>query len=222
MPMTFYAKETEHPVIIPSGKVHLDGVLHIPANATGLVLFVHGSGSSRFSARNQYVARILNQANLATLLFDLLTPEEDVIDSKTAELRFDIEFLASRLIDTTDWCVKQLVTHKMVFGYFGASTGGGAAIVAAAKESKVKAIVSRGGRPDLANEFLSQVQAPTLLIVGGDDEPVIAMNEEALSKMNCVKALKIIPGATHLFEEPGALEQVANLSKEWFLRYLKG
>lgn len=220
--MTHYAKDTEHPIVIPSGKVHLDGLLHIPKEAKGLVLFVHGSGSSRFSLRNQHVARILNQANLATLLFDLFTPEEDIIDSKTAELRFDIEFLASRLIDTTEWCTKQLITHQLVFGYFGASTGGGAALVAAAKEySKVKAVVSRGGRPDLADEFLPQVKAPTLLIVGGNDEAVIGMNEDALSKMNCIKELKIIPGATHLFEEPGTLDQVATLSKEWFVKYLK-
>lgn len=220
--MTHYTRDTEHPVMIPSGKVHLDGLLHIPKEARALVLFVHGSGSSRFSSRNQHVANILNQANLATLLFDLFTPEEDEIDSKTAELRFDIEFLASRLIDTTEWCAKQLVTHQLIFGYFGASTGGGAALVAAAKEhQKIKAVVSRGGRPDLANAFLPKVKAPTLLIVGGNDSPVIKMNEDALSKMNCTKKLKIIDGATHLFEEQGTLDQVAILSREWFLKYLK-
>ncbi len=219
--MTNFATDTEHPIIIPSDKVHLDGFLHIPKNAIGLVLFVHGSGSSRFSVRNQHVARILNQVNLATLLFDLFTPEEDAIDTKTAELRFDIEFLASRLIDATRWCRKQLVTHHLPLGYFGASTGGGAALVAAAQESSiVKAVVSRGGRPDLANEFLPNVKAPTLLIVGGNDTPVITMNEDALSKMNCTKQLKIIPNATHLFEEPGTLDQVANLSREWFVNYL--
>lgn len=213
--------DTEHPVIIPSGKVNLDGLLHIPKEAKGLVLFVHGSGSSRFSVRNQHVARILNQAKLATLLFDLFTPEEDAIDTRTAELRFDIEFLASRLIDVTHWCAKQLVTHNFAIGYFGASTGGGAALVAAAKESSiVKAVVSRGGRPDLAKESLPLVKAPTLLIVGGDDTPVITMNESALLKLNCIKKLEIVPGATHLFEEPGTLDVVANLSKEWFLKYL--
>lgn len=219
--MTSYAAHTEHPVIIPSGNIHIDGLLHIPKNATGLVLFVHGSGSSRFSVRNQYVARILNQANLATLLFDLFTPEEETIDEQTAELRFDIEFLASRLINATHWCMHQLITHNFSIGYFGASTGGGAALMAAAKEpAPVKAVVSRGGRPDLANKFLPQVKAPTLLIVGGNDIPVIKMNEEAMAQMTCTRELKIIPGATHLFEEPGTLEQVALLSKEWFAQYL--
>lgn len=213
---------SEHSIIIPSGKVHLDGFLNIPNDPIGLILFVHGSGSSRFSSRNQQVAKILNQAHLATLLFDLFTPEEDEVDSRTAELRFDIEFLSSRLIDATQWCTKQLVNYHLPLGYFGASTGGGAALVAAAQEpSKVKAVVSRGGRPDLAKEFLPQVKAPTLLIVGGNDVPVIAMNEDALSQMNCIKELKIVPGATHLFEEPGTLDQVANLSKEWFVNYLK-
>ena len=219
--MVNFATDTEHPVIIPSAQVHLDGFLHIPQHATGLVLFVHGSGSSRFSKRNQHVARILNQAHLATLLFDLFTPEEEAIDSRTAELRFDIEFLASRLLDVTKWCTKQLVTHSFPIGYFGASTGGGAALVAAAQElTTVKAVVSRGGRPDLANTFLPKVKAPTLLIVGGNDVPVIQMNEEALSKMHCIKELKIVPGATHLFEEPGTLDQVAELSKAWFVSYL--
>ncbi|MDR3491148.1 MAG: dienelactone hydrolase family protein [Gammaproteobacteria bacterium] len=219
--MTNFTSDTEHPVIIPSNKVHLDGLLHIPQGAKGLVLFVHGSGSSRFSTRNQHVAKVLNQAKLATLLFDLLTPEEEEIDDQTRELRFDIEFLASRLIDTTHWCLKQLVTHDLKLGYFGASTGGGAALVAAAKESiTVKAVVSRGGRPDLAGVSLSHVQAPTLLIVGGNDEAVIEMNESAMSKMHCVKELEIIPGATHLFEEPGTLDEVARLAKAWFVKYL--
>src|SRR5205823_4606083 len=138
-----------------------------------------------------------NEAKLATLLFDLFTPEEDAIDSQTSELRFDIEFLATRLIEVTDWCVKELVIHNLVMGYFGASTGGGAALVSAAKESSViRAVVSRGGRPDLAGKFLTLIKAPTLLIVGGDDEPVIEMNQTAMSKMNCIKELKIIPGAT--------------------------
>lgn len=214
--------DKEHPIIIPIKDIHIDGLLYIPKNARGLVIFVHGSGSSRFSVRNQHVAKVLNEAKLATLLFDLLTPEEDAIDSRTSELRFNIELLATRLIDVTNWCVKNLVTNNFVIGYFGASTGGGAAIVAAAKESSiVKAVVSRGGRPDLAGKSLSLIDAPTLLIVGGDDAPVIELNQSALLKMNCIKELKIIPGATHLFEEPGTLDKVAFLAKEWFVKYLK-
>jgi len=212
---------TDHPIIISNGNVHLDGILHIPEGATSLVLFVHGSGSSRFSIRNQYVARVFNEGKLATLLFDLFTPEEDAIDTRTRELRFDIEFLASRLINATDWCMKQLVTHNFNIGYFGASTGGGAALVAAAKEkSVVKAVVSRGGRPDLAGESLTQVKAPTLLIVGGNDEVVIEMNQTAMSKMHCITKLAIISGATHLFEESGTLEEVARLAKAWFVQYI--
>lgn len=219
--MINFTLDTDHPIIISNGNVHLDGILHIPEGATSLVLFVHGSGSSRFSTRNQYVARVFNQGKLATLLFDLFTPEEDAIDTRTRELRFDIEFLASRLINATDWCMKQLVTHHFKIGYFGASTGGGAALVAAAKEkSVVKAIVSRGGRPDLAGESLTQVEAPTLLIVGGNDEVVIKMNQTAMSKMHCITKLAIVPGATHLFEESGALEEVARLAKAWFVQYI--
>jgi putative phosphoribosyl transferase len=217
-----YSVDREHPVIIPVKDVHLDGLIHIPKTAQGIVIFVHGSGSSRFSVRNQHVANILNEANLATLLFDLFTSEEDVIDSRTSELRFDIDFLATRLIEVTHWCVKQLSTHRLKMGYFGASTGGAAALVAAAKESSiVDAVVSRGGRPDLAGESLALVKSPTLLIVGGDDEPVIEMNTTAMSKMTCIKKLKIIPGATHLFEEPDTLDEVAQFAKEWFLKYLK-
>lgn len=211
---------TEHPVVILSGDVHLDGILHIPKDAHGLVLFVHGSGSSRFSVRNQHVASVLNKAKLATLLFDLLTPEEEAIDSRTRELRFDIDFLAMRLLDATAWCEKQLVTHDFLIGYFGASTGGGAALVAAAKNpSVVKAVVSRGGRPDLADDALSHVKAPTLLIVGGNDVPVIKMNQDAMAKMHCHTELEIIPGATHLFEEPGTLDEVARLARSWFVKY---
>ncbi len=216
--MKTYATDIQHSVQIPSGDIYLDGLLYIPKKASGLVLFVHGSGSSRFSVRNRYVANVLNKANLATLLFDLLTPEEDAIDARTAELRFDIGLLASRLIDVTHWCSKQFALD---IGYFGASTGGGAALVAAAQEiTTIHAVVSRGGRPDLAREFLPRVQAPTLLIVGGNDTVVIEMNEDAMTKMHCVKKLAIVTGATHLFEEPGTLEQVADLSKEWFLKYL--
>lgn len=219
--MTEYTHDTEHPVMIPSGKVILDGILHVPKNSTGVVLFVHGSGSSRLSVRNQFVARVLQQAGLATLLFDLLTPEEEKIDDITRELRFDIAFLASRLISATDWIKETPIVHHLPIGYFGASTGGGAAIVAGAKEESVKAIVSRGGRPDLAGNALMSVMAPTLLIVGGNDDVVIKLNQEALEKLHCMKQLEIVSGATHLFEEPGTLEQVAELAKEWFLRYMK-
>lgn len=217
-----FSVDTEHPVIIPSGKVHLDGIMHVPKDAIGLVLFVHGSGSSRFSKRNQFVASILNKAKIATLLFDLLTPEEEKIDSVTAELRFDIPFLASRLISATDWVVEQPISHHLPLGYFGASTGGGAALVAAAqKKELIKAVVSRGGRPDLAGAALEQVLAPTLLIVGGDDHPVIQMNQDALKKLIGIKKLEIVPGATHLFEEPGTLDQVAELAVAWFNEYFQ-
>lgn len=213
--------DTEHPVVIPSHDVSLDGILHVPKNARGVVLFAHGSGSSRFSKRNQHVARIFNEAKLATLLFDLLTPEEEEIDNDTREFRFDIEFLATRLIAATHYIINLPVTHDLVIGYFGASTGGGAALVAGAKEfNVVKAIVSRGGRPDLAEESLPRVKAPTLLIVGGNDEIVIEMNQSAMAKMQCTKKLEIVSDATHLFEEPGALDKVAQLAEGWFLKYL--
>ncbi|HDV5710016.1 TPA: dienelactone hydrolase family protein [Legionella pneumophila] len=212
----------EHPVQIPSGHYFLNGLLYIPENAQGIVLFVHGSGSSRFSVRNQFVAQSLNQACLATLLFDLLTPDEENIDNYTREYRFNIPLLASRLIDATHWCMKELQSFHLQIGYFGASTGGGAALVAAGQiPDRVKAIVSRGGRPDLARTYLSLVVAPTLLIVGGYDEVVIELNQQALTKLNCDKQLEIIPGATHLFEEPGALKEVARLAQNWFKQHLK-
>ena len=208
-------------VFIPSDKMQLNGILHIPDNASGIVLFVHGSGSSRFSTRNQYVATLLNQANLATLLFDLLTPEEDIIDTRTREFRFDIGLLASRLLSATDWCTSNPATKQLNIGYFGASTGGGAALVAAAnKPDNVKAVVSRGGRPDLAGSALPHVKAPSLLIVGGEDKAVIEMNKTAMAAMKCIKKLDIVPGATHLFEEPGTLDEVARLTKAWFIHYL--
>lgn len=210
----------EQSVAIPLKKAHLEGILHIPSAAQGLILFAHGSGSSRFSARNQFVAGELNKAKFATLLFDLLTFEEDEIDTRTAELRFNIEFLALRLSIATQWVRQHPTTKNLSLGYFGASTGGGAALVAASQNSLIKAIVSRGGRPDLAGAALQNVQAPTLLIVGGEDGPVIEMNEKALARLKCVKELKIIPGATHLFEEEGALEQVAKVATEWFKKYL--
>lgn len=219
--MPHFTLNTDHNIIIPSGSITLDGIVHIPEGALGLVLFVHGSGSSRFSVRNQYVASVLNNANLATLLFDLFTPDEDAIDSRTRQFRFDIEFLASRLLDATQWCHKQTQLSSLPTGYFGASTGGGAALVAAALKPKlVYAVVSRGGRPDLAGESLAHVQAPTLLIVGGYDEVVIQMNNEAISQLNCVKKIEIVPGATHLFEEPGTLDKAAELAKNWFVKYL--
>lgn len=219
--MSHFTLNTEHNITIPSGNVTLDGILYIPEEAQGLVLFVHGSGSSRFSVRNQYVSRVLNDANLATLLFDLFTPDEDAIDTRTRQFRFDIEFLASRLLDATQWCFKQSLLSTLPLGYFGASTGGGAALVAAAlKPDWVYALVSRGGRPDLAGESLVNVRAPTLLIVGGYDEVVIQMNKEAMSQLNCIKKMEIIPGATHLFEEPGTLDEAARHAKNWFVKYL--
>ena len=200
----------------------LEGNLLLPANAAGVVLFAHGSGSSRFSSRNRYVAEQLREEGLGTLLIDLLTAEEEQIDMRTAHLRFDIELLADRLIGAIEWLEQEKGTRSMKVGLFGASTGGGAALVAAARRpDRVAAVVSRGGRPDLAGPSLPRVQAPTLLIVGGDDTPVIAMNRDAYRQMECVRRLEIVPGATHLFEEPGALEQVATLAGAWFTEHLR-
>ena len=210
-------------VRIPAGRATLDGNLSIPENASALVLFVHGSGSSRHSPRNQFVARTLNNAGLATVLFDLLTPEEEAIDARTAELRFNIKLLAERLVHATNWAKQQQQTRDQRVGYFGSSTGGGAALVAAAERPQdVGAVVSRGGRPDLAGEALPKVQVPTLLIVGGDDDIVIELNEQARDRMRCEVKLEIVPGATHLFEEPGALERVAQLASDWFLLHTAG
>lgn len=209
-------------VSVTAGKVNLEGNLVIPNGATGIVLFAHGSGSSRHSPRNRYVAGVLQQAGLATLLIDLLTTEEEEIDLRTRHLRFDIGLLASRLIGATDWLVHNPDTCDLKVGYFGASTGAGAALVAAAERPEaVQAIVSRGGRPDLAGSALPHVKAPTLLIVGGYDTPVIAMNEDALAQLHSVKRLEIIPRATHLFEEPGKLAAVAQLASEWFTHYIR-
>lgn len=206
-------------VHIRSGAVQLQGDLSIPAEAQGVVLFAHGSGSSRHSPRNQFVARTIREAGVGTLLFDLLTKEEEAVDLHTAHLRFDIGLLAERLIDATYWVKGEFDYLKV--GYFGSSTGGGAALVAAAElGDSVGAVVSRGGRPDLAGEALPQVKSPTLLIVGGLDYPVIEMNQEALARMRCEKELKIVPGATHLFEEPGTLQEVARLAADWFQRHL--
>jgi putative phosphoribosyl transferase len=208
-------------VRIPAGRATLNGNLSIPENATALVLFVHGSGSSRHSPRNQFVARTLNNAGLGTLLFDLLTPEEEAIDARTAELRFNIKLLAERLVHATNWAKEQQQTRDLHVGYFGSSTGGGAALVAAAEGPQdVGAVVSRGGRPDLAGEALPKVQVPTLLVVGGDDDIVIELNEQARDRMRCEVKLEIVPGATHLFEEPGALERVAQLASDWFVDHI--
>jgi putative phosphoribosyl transferase len=204
-------------VHIPAGRATLDGNLTIVDGATALVLFAHGSGSSRHSPRNQFVARTLNKAGLATLLFDLLTPDEELIDVRTAELRFNIGLLAERLVHATRWARQEQQTCDLRIGYFGSSTGGGAALVAAAAlPQDVGAVVSRGGRPDLAGEALPKVQAPTLLIVGGNDDIVIELNEQARDQMRWEVKLEIVPGATHLFEEPGALERVAQLASDWF------
>jgi len=209
------AKDVE----IRSGAVQLNGDLSIPVGAQSVVLFAHGSGSSRHSPRNQFVARTIREAGVGTLLFDLLTKDEEAVDVHTAHLRFDIGLLGERLIDATYW-VKGEFDYLNV-GYFGSSTGGGAALVAAAElGASVGAVVSRGGRPDLAGDALPNVKAPTLLIVGGLDYPVIEMNKSALARMRCEKELKIVPGATHLFQEPGTLQEVARLAADWFQRHL--
>lgn len=208
-------------VQVPAGLVTLEGNLGIPPNPRGVVLFAHGSGSSRHSSRNRFVAQTLRDGRLATLLLDLLTTEEEAIDMRTAHLRFDIGLLAQRLIAATDWLKSNPKTADLDIGYFGASTGAGAALVAAAQRPDVvSTVVSRGGRPDLAGAYLRQVRAPTLLIVGGNDVPVIGMNKDAMAQMRCEVRLEIIPGATHLFEESGALEKVADLARGWFERYL--
>src|SRR6059058_263773 len=207
-------------ITIPAGEANLAGALSLPERAHSLVLFVHGSGSSRHSPRNQLVARTLNNAGLATLLFDLLTANEERIDSYTAEFRFNIELLAERLSYATKWTSEQANTRDLSIGYFGSSTGAAAALVSAAEFPDVAAVVSRGGRPDLAGDALPKVQAPTLLIVGGRDEVVIELNEMARDQMRCEVKLEIIPGATHLFEEPGTLEKVAKLASEWFVNHI--
>jgi len=193
----------------------------VPDNPTGVILFAHGSGSSRFSSRNRFVAGVLRRAGLATLLLDLLTADEEAIDNRTRKLRFDIDLLAQRLVEATKWLGNDPETAELRVGYFGASTGGGAALVAAADlPETIAAVVSRGGRPDLAGSALSRVAAPTLLIVGELDYPVIEMNRAALEQLRCEKALQIVPEATHLFEEPGTLDRVARLASDWFQRWL--
>jgi putative phosphoribosyl transferase len=210
-------------VKIPVSKTtSIEGNLTIPLNAKAVIIFAHGSGSGRFSPRNQYVAKIFNQAGLATLLVDLLTSEEETVDVDTGEFRFNINLLAKRLISATEWLKLDAKTSDCVYGYFGASTGAAAALIAAAKlASDIKAVVSRGGRPDLAADYLQEVRAPTLFLVGGLDSVVLELNQKAMDRMVAKKELVIIPGATHLFEEGGKLEEVAKLSTEWFKRYLR-
>jgi putative phosphoribosyl transferase len=211
----------EREVEVPAGHVVLAGNLLMPEKLTGLVAFAHGSGSSRFSPRNRFVADVLQQRGLGTLLIDLLTPEEEALDARTGHLRFDIPLLAERVVAGVDRLAEQEDTADQSVGLFGASTGAAAALVAAARRpERIGAVVSRGGRPDLAADDLPQVRAPTLLIVGGADAPVIGMNEEALERLRVEARLEIVPRATHLFEEPGTLEEVARLAADWFARFL--
>ncbi|NDJ86246.1 MAG: alpha/beta fold hydrolase [Chloroflexi bacterium] len=219
--MTLSQDRIVHVAIDPA--VQLEGALAIPAGAEGIVLFAHGSGSSRHSPRNKFVAHTLNQGGIATLLIDLLTADEEKVDMRTRHLRFDIDFLAERVARAIDWLDRRADTQTLNLGLFGASTGAAAALVAAAgRPHKVSAIVSRGGRPDLAAAALSEVEVPTLLIVGGNDAPVIGLNQQALAQLTAMKRLEIVPGATHLFEEPGKLEAVAELAQEWFATHLSG
>lgn len=212
--------KNEQVVHIFSGESKLEGGLSIPNEAKGIVLFAHGSGSSRFSPRNQFVANFLVKNQLATLLIDLLTREEEKVDELTREYRFDIGLLAERLLHVTDWLLHDTRTKGLQIHYFGSSTGAAAALIAAAKKgSIISSVVSRGGRPDLAKDYLVQVKSPTLLIVGGDDSVVIDLNKQAYDHLHCERKIEIVPHATHLFEEPGALEQVANLASAWFLEH---
>lgn len=209
-------------VTIRINGLKLDGILHLPAKCEGVVLFAHGSGSSRFSQRNRYVAKVLQQRRFGTLLFDLLTKEEEREDNWTAQIRFDIPLLAERMVGATKWLERYMGGGRVPLGYFGASTGAAAALVAAAKlPDRIAAVVSRGGRPDLAGDALEKVKAPTLLLVGGLDGIVVGMNEEALRRLNCEKKLQIVPGASHLFEEPGTLEAVAEAAGAWFAGHLR-
>jgi putative phosphoribosyl transferase len=210
------ANHLPEPVVIPAAGLLLHGTLTLPPYPAGVVLFAHGSGSSRFSRRNQAVANALVAANIGTLLFDLLSEQEEASRGNV----FDVELLAGRLRHATNWVAERPATADLRIGYFGASTGAAAAMIAAADDARVGAIVSRGGRPDLAGEFLARVQAPTLLIVGGADHPVLALNRNAYAQLRCIKRLEVVPGATHLFEEPGALESVAALARLWFLEHL--
>ena len=210
-------------VHVPAGDATLEGELVVPEPATGVVLFAHGSGSSRHSSRNKFVAEALQTAGLATLLIDLLTRQEEAIDQHTGHLRFDIQLLAGRLLAATRWLGEESSTRALEVGYFGASTGAGAALVAAAAEpERIGAVVSRGGRPDLAGNALPLVRAPTLLIIGARDLQVLELNRAAMARMQAETRLEIVPGGSHLFEEPGTLEVVAQLARDWFLRHLEG
>jgi putative phosphoribosyl transferase len=212
---------TTEAVRIDLGAVVVEGDLDIPDRAAGLVVFAHGSGSSRFSRRNRAVAKVLEHAGFATLLLDLLTPAEEAEDERTAEHRFDIPLLGTRVVGAVDWVKTRPDLRPLPIALFGASTGAAAALIAAAARSTaIRAVISRGGRPDLADHVLPDVQVPTLLIVGGDDQPVIEMNRDAMRRMRAPVHLEIVPGATHLFEEPGTLEQVARLASDWCRRYL--
>ncbi len=215
------ASEAVREVRIRADAVELEGELVLPDSAAGVVLFAHGSGSSRHSPRNRFVAQSLQEGRLATLLMDLLTAAEERIDSRTGELRFNIDLLASRLVAAVDWVRNQSAARALDIGLFGASTGAAAALVAAAERpAEVRAVVSRGGRPDLAGAALSRVRAATLLVVGGNDLPVLELNREALQKLRAEKSLEIVPDATHLFEEPGALAAVSRLARDWFQSHL--
>jgi putative phosphoribosyl transferase len=221
MNMSRRAHGRDAPVTIDAGGVQLEGELNIPEGARGVVLFAHGSGSSRHSPRNRFVAEFLREGALGTLLIDLLTAREEAAEADTGRLRFDIELLGERLAALTDWLISHTATRALPIGYFGASTGAAAALVAAARRpDAVRAVVSRGGRPDLAASSLPRVAAPTLLIVGERDALVLDLNREVLPQLRGEKALAIVPAATHLFEEPGALNEVARLAREWFRRHL--
>jgi len=214
--------DLEQAIRIPVGNVEVEGNMFLPQETGCLIIFAHGSGSSRFSPRNQYVAKEFNKSSIGTLLFDLLTPGEEEEDELTGQYRFNISLLAQRLVSVTDWLQNDPQTARLKIGYFGASTGAAAALIAAAKLQRlISAVVSRGGRPDLAGQYLADVRAPTLLLVGGDDEEVIELNRQAQAQMNNENKLVVIPGATHLFEEPGKLEEVARFATDWFNRYLK-
>lgn len=218
MPVQYAKTET---VRVPAGATACDGELRVPELATGLVIFAHGSGSSRFSARNRSVAAVLEEAGFGTLLLDLLTPDEAAIDDITRKYRFDIDMLGRRVIAAADWAMGRPELQRLPFAFFGASTGAAAALIAASERPDVaRVVISRGGRPDLAGEALPRVQAPTLLIVGGSDEPVIELNREAMEQMRALVRLEIVPGATHLFEEPGTLDKVSRLAAAWCRRYL--
>jgi pimeloyl-ACP methyl ester carboxylesterase len=217
------SRRLEQSLSIPAGEVSLEADLRSSHDARGIVLFAHGSGSSRYSVRNRHVARALEERGLATLLLDLLTAEEEQEDAMDAHRRFDIALLSRRLAAATDWVTQQELLRRLPIGYFGASTGAAAALIAAAERPEiVRAVVSRGGRPDLARAVLAAVQAPTLLIVGESDPEVLRLNQAALARLGALGHLVVVPGATHLFEEPGALDQVARVAGEWFVKYLKG